>query len=178
MRTVLDRLYLYSGYLACVFLALIGLSILGQIAGRFLRFTFDATEISGFFMAASTFLGLAYTFHTDSHIRVNILITRLGPAASRIAELWCSGLAAIACAYWTFETFQMVRLSVELNDISPGLMAVPFWIPQSAVLLGVALFTIACADNFVSTLYGKVPDFSDAEAHALGGVTPTGFDRA
>ncbi|MGE0415279.1 MAG: TRAP transporter small permease [Acetobacteraceae bacterium] len=178
MRRFLDRLYLVSGYLACVCMALIGLSIIGQIAGRFLKIAFDATEISGFFMAASTFLGLAYTFSTESHIRVNLLISRLNPVGRRIAELWCSLLAAVACAYWTWQTLNMVLISIEVNDVSPGLMAVPFWIPQSALVVGLVIFTIACIDEFFQVLHGKDPDFADAEAHALGEIEVVDFATA
>ncbi|MGE0222103.1 MAG: TRAP transporter small permease [Acetobacteraceae bacterium] len=175
MRALLDRLYLFSGYLACVCLALIGLSIIGQIAGRFLNIAFDATEISGFFMAASTFLGLAYTFTNESHIRVNLLISRLGARGRRIAELWCSAAAAVACGYWTWQTIGMVLISIEVHDVSPGLMAVPFWIPQSALVVGLVVFTIACIDEFFQVLHGKNPDFADAEAHALGGIEAVTF---
>jgi len=170
VRAVLDRIYLLSGYLACACLALIGLSILGQVAGRFLKIAFDATEISGFFMAASTFMGLAYTFKSDSHIRVNLIISRLGPGGRRVTELWCSLLAAITCVYWAWQSAKMVLVSIEVNDVSPGLMAVPFWIPQTALVLGITLLAIACVDEFFQVLHGKAPDFADAEAHALGEI--------
>jgi len=163
----LDRLYLASGYLAAFCMAMIGVSILGQIAGRFLNFAFDATEISGFFMAASTFLGLAYTFHSGSHIRVNLIVARLPGGAQRAIELWCCGLAAIACAYWCWQSVEMVRVSIEVHDVSPGLMAVPFWIPQIPLALGIALLCVALVDQFVRVARGKRPDFADAEAHAL-----------
>ncbi len=178
MRGVLDRLYLLSGYLACVCLALIGLSIVGQIAGRFVKVTFDATEISGFFMAASLFLGLAYTFRTGSHIRVNLLITRLGPRGRRVVELWCCLLASVGCAYWTWETAKMVLVSIELHDVSPGLMAVPFWIPQTALVVGIGLFTVACIDEFVRVARGMNPDFEDAEARNLREIETARFTES
>jgi TRAP-type C4-dicarboxylate transport system permease small subunit len=61
MRRFLDSVYAVSGGLSAFFLMMIGVSILGQIIGRRFNVAFDATEISGFCMAASTFLGLAYT---------------------------------------------------------------------------------------------------------------------
>ena len=76
MRNILDKLYLYSGYLSAFFLVLIALTILAQIIGRFVNITIDSTETAGFSMAAVTFLGLAYTFRTGEHIRVT-LFTRL-----------------------------------------------------------------------------------------------------
>ena len=58
-------------------------------------------------MAASTFLGLAYTFSTGAHIRVNLLIGRLGPAGRRLIEIWCCppaaavGLALFSANAWS-----------------------------------------------------------------------------
>ena len=185
MRRLLDALYLMSGYVACLCLALIGASIVAQIAGRFVGAAFDATEISGFFMAASTFLGLAYTFRAGSHVRVTLIVGRLGPAGQRGAELWSYGIAAVACAYWAWQTIEMVVVSIELHDISPGLMAVPFWIPQSLVALGIIVLTIGLADEFCQVLGGKTPEFTDAEAQAIGDIeaepleqpAPTGVAR-
>ena len=77
LRRFLDGLYLGSGVLAAAFMALIGLSILAQVAGRMLGLTVDMTEVSGFFMAASTFLGLAYTFRHGGHIRISLLVVRM-----------------------------------------------------------------------------------------------------
>ena len=76
MRSFLDKLYLLSGYLAAIFLALIALTIIAQILGRFINVTIDSTETAGFSLAALTFFGLAYTFRSGEHIRVT-LITRL-----------------------------------------------------------------------------------------------------
>ena len=178
MRRGLDALYLVSGYLACLSLALIGASIIGQIAGRFIGVAFDATEISGFFMAASTFLGLGYTFRAGAHVRVTLIIGRLGRAGQRGAELWSCGLAAVACAYWAWQTLDMVLVSIEVHDVSPGLMAVPFWIPQSFVALGIVILTVGMIDEFLQVLGGKVPDFADAEAQAIGELEAQPFDDA
>ena len=59
LRSILDRVYLYSGHVAAFFLLAIGACILAQIIWRTLGRTLDATEASGFCMAASTFFGLA-----------------------------------------------------------------------------------------------------------------------
>ena len=74
IRLWLDRLYLSSGYVAGMFLMAIGLTIVAQVVGRLVGVAIDSTEISGFCLAASSFLGLAYTFHSGSHIRINMLI--------------------------------------------------------------------------------------------------------
>ena len=87
MRKVLDALYLISGIAACIFLAGIGVLIMVQIIARMAGVVFDSTEISGFFMSAATFLGLAYTFRQGGHVRVSLLIHRLNPSQHRGFEL-------------------------------------------------------------------------------------------
>jgi len=54
------------------------------------------------------------------------------------------------------------------GDTSPGLMAVPFWIPQVGMALGASIMTIGLIDELVQTVGGKIPDFTDAEAQAIG----------
>ena len=64
---------MFSGYLAAIFLAVIALTIIAQILGRFINVTIDSTETAGFSLAALTFFGLAYTFRSGEHIRVTLI---------------------------------------------------------------------------------------------------------
>jgi TRAP-type C4-dicarboxylate transport system permease small subunit len=172
LRSGLDKLYMASGYVACLFLALIGVTIILQIVGRYLNFAFDATEVSGFAMAASTFLGLAYTLRSSAHIRVNLLVSRFGATGKRAAEIWCTGVATLAGLYFTWYAAAMAIESYAFGDVSPGLMAVPIWIPQVPMVLGLAILTIAFMDELAAVLRGKQPDFQDAEAASLGPIEP------
>lgn len=168
MRRTLDLMYRLSGGLAAFFLAMIGVTILTQVAARLFKFTFDATEVSGFCMAASLFLGHAYTFNTGSHIRVNLLISRLGLGGKRWIEIWGCTLGVLGGAYFAWHAWEMTIESFQFGDTSPGLMAVPFWIPQVGMSLGITMLAIGFADALVQVLGGRVPDFADAEAQAIG----------
>lgn len=168
MRRALDILYSSSGLLSAFFLMMIGVTILLQIAGRFLNFAFDATEVSGFCMAASTFFGLAYTLKAGAHIRVNLLVGKLSAPNRRRVEIWCCALGAAAFAYVSVNAWLMAYDSFLFGDTSPGLMAVPFWIPQLGMALGSSIMTIGLVDELVLALGGRIPDFADAEAQAIG----------
>jgi TRAP-type C4-dicarboxylate transport system permease small subunit len=168
MRRALDILYSSSGLLSAFFLMMIGVTILLQIAGRFLNFAFDATEVSGFCMAASTFLGLAYTLKAGAHIRVNLLVGKLSGPNRRRAEIWGCALGAAAFAYVSANAWLMTYDSFLFGDTSPGLMAVPFWLPQIGMSLGASIMTIGLVDELVQALGGRIPDFADAEAQAIG----------
>ncbi|MEM1151343.1 MAG: TRAP transporter small permease [Pseudomonadota bacterium] len=164
LRGSLDGLYLASGLLSGLFLAAIALTILAQIIGRFVGFTIDATELAGFCMAASTFLGLAYTLKSGTHVRVSLLI-RLAPGPLRfMIELACCVIGVLASAYFTYFAARLVLQSYDFNDISPGLLAVPFWIPQSGMAFGGTLLTIAFVDELILVLRGISPGYQTEEA--------------
>ena len=167
IRRSLDALYLTSGYLAAFFLAAIALSIVAQVVGRYFRFIVDATEIAGFCLAASTFLGLAYTLRSGSHIRVTLLIRNAEGRARRWVELWCIGCAALAMLYFSYWALDFVYFSWSIGERSPGLMAVPFWIPRLGMALGLVLLTIALIDEFVAVMRGQAPSYEANEDQIL-----------
>jgi len=171
MRVALDRLYLWSGYLAAVFLALIAITIVGQILGRFFGVAIDSTETAGFSLAASTFFGLAHTYREGAHIRVT-LFTRLARGGfRRIMNIWAVGLFVAIVGYLTYWSFDLVYFSWKFNDISPGLLAIPFWIPRSAMALGALFLTIALIDEFVTLLVGGAATYDAKEiAEAEGRI--------
>ncbi|TVQ29423.1 MAG: TRAP transporter small permease [Geminicoccaceae bacterium] len=168
MRRTLDALYLTAGYLAALFLAAIGVTIVAQVVGRMAGLTIDSTEIAGFCLAASTFLGLAYTLRHGGHIRVTLLIRFARGTARRWIELWCIGFAAAGMAYFTFWAFEFVYYSWFFRELSPGLMAVPFWIPRLGMATGLLLLTIALVDEFVAVWRGAIPSYEANAETVLG----------
>lgn len=158
-RRLLDGLYLWSGYVSAVFLVAIALTIIAQIIGRFFGVAIDSTESAGFSLAASTFFGLAYTFRHDGHIRVTLLIRLASGRLGKWIELWSVGFCAAAMGYLTYWSFDLVYFSYVFGDISPGLLAVPFWIPRSAMAIGSLILTIALIDDFIGILRGAVPSY-------------------
>src|SRR3712207_7746876 len=126
LRTALDRLYLYSGYLAGLFLIAIFVLMMLLSAGRPLGLNIPAgDEIVSWCMAATAFLGLAHTFRHGEMIRVGLLIDRLsGPTR------WCFEMFAllVGCGFIGFFAFYAVSMtydSFRFNDIAQGVLAVP-----------------------------------------------------
>jgi TRAP-type C4-dicarboxylate transport system permease small subunit len=163
MRRGLDLIYGACGVLAGISVIGILASVAFQVIARYLNITFDATEISGFMLAAAIFLGLAFTFRSGAHIRMTSLIHRARGARKRQVELFCTALSAVAATYFAWHAVVMVIDSYEFGDKSPGLMAVPFWIPQTPMALGIVVLAVAFIDEFIAVLRGKEPDFKDVE---------------
>lgn len=170
MRKGLDLLYRVSGGIAAFFLFMIAATIVAQIVGRVLGFTIDSTESSGFFLAGTTFMGMAHTLKAGTHVRVSLLVSKLKGRAAWVAEIWICVFAALGCGYLSWQVLWMVRDSWRFGDLSPGLLAVPFWIPQSVMLTGLVILTIAFVDELVLVLTGRVPGYATPHETALEGI--------
>lgn len=48
------------------------------------------------------------------------------------------------------------------NDLSPGMVAIPIWIPQTAMLIGLTVLSIALVDELACSLCGKQPSYVGA----------------
>ena len=78
-------LYRFSGYVAAFFLILVATFILIGIASRIFDFYIRGlAEYSGYCMAASSFLALAYTFSENGHIRITLFLEKTKDTLSEI----------------------------------------------------------------------------------------------
>jgi TRAP-type C4-dicarboxylate transport system permease small subunit len=154
LRPWLDRIYDACGAIAALFLfallAVIVLQMLARWSGQ--RFP-GSTDYAGYCMAAASFFALAYTLDRGAHIRVALLLTRLG-RWRRAGELWCSGIGSALACYFAYYAIKAVLVSYQLNDISQGQDATPLWIPQLGMAIGGTLFALAMVDRFLQVALG------------------------
>jgi TRAP-type C4-dicarboxylate transport system permease small subunit len=162
MRAALNRMYDWSGYLAAFFLAMIGIGTVVQVVAREFGKAVEMTELAGFCMAASTFLGLAHALRHGTHIRVDLFAHRIGRRGQRLLEFWAALVGAATIGGMTVAFGGFAWQSWQYHDISPGLLAIPFWIPQSAVVLGFAILTIALIDDAIRIAQGGKPAFASS----------------
>ena len=170
MRKFLDFLYDASGALAAAFLCAICLIVLAQVGLNLLDkiselVTGEAiglvipsyAEFAGYFLAASSFLAIAYTLRGGAHIRVNLVINHLDARARRVVELCCTAAGAIFSTYAAYWMVLLTLESLEFGDVSPGIVPVPLWIPQLALDLGLIIAAICFFDAFVQVARGETP---------------------
>lgn len=167
MRAALELLYRTSGRLAGFFLVAIAVLALAQIGGRLLGFaahSFD--EFAGYCMAASSFLGLAYTLRANEHIRMALLLHRLRGRVRRALEVACLAAGVLLVAFFAWHAADMVWFSLVTHDVSQGLVPVSLWIPQAGMALGLVVLLVALLDDLMVALAGGVPSYDSAEAAA------------
>jgi C4-dicarboxylate transporter, DctQ subunit len=122
--------------LACVFALLCLISV-----DVFLRYLFSSpllfsNEVAGYLVALTGFFGTAETMRRNQHVRVEIIVN----AMSTKVRLWCDlaayflGLVTLVVFAWHVLVF--IDRAFERGTVSPSILAVPLWIPQSAMLIG------------------------------------------
>jgi TRAP-type C4-dicarboxylate transport system permease small subunit len=166
MRRFLDTLYVASGALAALSILLISIVVILQVAFNIITrmrlseasVTIPSySDISGYLLAAASFLALAYTLTRGGHIRVTLALNAAGPRIRQAADLFslavCGVISGAAVYYMASLNYQSFRF----GDKSPGILAIPIWIAQIPLTLGLAVLTIAFADLFMRTLTSGQP---------------------
>lgn len=158
MRPYLSRLYLVCGGLAALFLVAIAVLVLLSITSRLLGYSIPGlSAYAGYCMAASSFLALAYTFEHGGHIRVAIVLQNLRGRGRRLAELWCLSAGLFLAGYLAWFSIKMVRVSLEIGDVSQAPDATPLWIPQLGMAIGATVLAIALLDRLIAVARGAPP---------------------
>ena len=150
VRKTLDFLYALSGFLAALclisILSLIVLQMLARWTGELIT---GAPNYAGYAMAAASFFAFANALGRGAHIRVSILLNAVPTRMKWFLEVWCFALGAAIAAYFAYCAYTFVFWSWKFNDVSQGQDAAPLWIPQSVMVAGGVLLTIALLDNLI-----------------------------
>ncbi|MET0334603.1 MAG: TRAP transporter small permease [Rhizobacter sp.] len=171
LRTLLDRLYLWAGYLAALMVLAIAVLMIGQSVLREFRVATGAVnDIVSWCCAAAAFLAMSHAFKHGDFVRVTLLSEHLSPAWQRRFELFALAVGAAATGYLAWWANLFTYESWEFNDLAQGLLPMPLWIPQASFALGAILLFVAVLDELVIVLRGGRPSFVVAveERHAHG----------
>ncbi len=153
VRRALDAFYACCDVLAYAAMVGIALCVIFQMVARLLGLVVPwTTEVAGYAMAATSFLALAGTLNSGGHIRVDLLLGALHGRARQIAEIFCLVLGSAIMVYFAWHVLYMTWQSYEINDVGQGVVAIPLWMPQSLMALGVLALAVLLVDNLVRFL--------------------------
>jgi TRAP-type C4-dicarboxylate transport system permease small subunit len=180
MRTLLDGLYKLSGGIAAAFICAIALIVLAQVLANLIDTVATVVlgqpfglvvpsyaNFAGFFLTGATFFALAYTLKHGAHIRVTLVIQLLPPKVRQAVEVWCILVGLAIAGFFTWFTVGLVATSLHFDDMSTGMVAIPLWIPQTTLVLGGGVLTIALLDELVTALKGRTPAHERANVGIL-----------
>lgn len=157
----LENLFRFCGLIAALFLVLMLLLIVTQVVGRIAGFpTPGITNYAGYCMAASSFFGLSYAMHHNTHIRVSLFLN-ISSVAKWWLELWCHLIAVGLSIYFCYFAIKATYWSYTFHDVSQGQDATPIWIPQLVMCAGTFFLALVLIERLV-LLFVKPDD--DAES--------------
>jgi TRAP-type C4-dicarboxylate transport system permease small subunit len=160
MRRALDRLYLWSGYLAGAFLVVIFIIMMYMSAGRQFGYNIPSgDDFAAWSMAACAFLGLAHTFKHGEMIRVGLLIDRFSGRTRHIIELISLTIGLAFVGYFTWFAIRFTHDSFRFQEMSTGVVPIPLWIPQLGYTGGLVILSIAFIDELVRVASGQLPTY-------------------
>lgn len=163
---LLDRLARASGAAAAVSLAAIAVIIGAQIVARLFGQQIPAADdFAGWAMAASAFLALPYALRQGDHIRVTLFAQMLSPAWQRGLDTLATALGLGLASWAAWYAVNFVVDSWRYNEVAQGMLAVPLWMPQLSMAIGMALFALMMLDRLLRVVLGlPLSERADGEA--------------
>lgn len=163
LRRALDALYLAGGVAGAIAIIAIGLLVLAQVIGRQAGLHLPGSDdLTAYAVAASATLPLAYTFRHAAHIRVDVVIGRLAGRARHALELLALAIASAVALLFAYACLDTLIDSWTFGEVAQGMLAVPIWMPQLALVTGSALFALALIDDLIVALAGGEPSYRRA----------------
>lgn len=108
-----------------------------------------AYEISEVFFLAAVFLGLAYTQQSRGHVRVELLINRLPPAAALALETTMLLLALFIYGLLGWQGLNAFLHSVVSGEFRFGLIRIPMWPARLMIPLGAFILCLRFVGEIV-----------------------------
>ena len=139
-----NKLSLWGAYLSALLLVSLTLLILTEI---FIRYFFNlstmiADEYGGYLYLALIFLGLAYTFNEDAHIRINILTSKMSEKSNRFVDVIAGIITILILLFTLYRTILFTYDSYSMEMVSEAVSATPLYLTQLVMPLGITLFLL------------------------------------
>jgi TRAP-type C4-dicarboxylate transport system permease small subunit len=139
-----NKLSLWGAYLSALLLVSLTLLILTEI---FIRYFFNlstmiADEYGGYLYLALIFLGLAYTFNEDAHIRINILTSKMSEKSNRFVDVIAGIITILILLFALYRTILFTYDSYSMEMVSEAVSATPLYLTQLVMPLGITLFLL------------------------------------
>jgi TRAP-type C4-dicarboxylate transport system permease small subunit len=122
-----------------VLLAMVGL-ISAEVVARQFHYSLEVVdELGGYLLAALTFLSMPVALIGGAYHQVEYVQRRLGPRGRAVTGFAFTALSLAFCLLLAWQLWRLVTRSYASSVIAPTVLGTPLWIPQSAMLVGVAV---------------------------------------
>ena len=113
-----------------------------------------ADELGGYLLVAITFLGLAYTWKEDGHVRVELITNMLPPRIRQYIRFVTLLMAAAFSVPLIMSSYELLQDSLLFEARSGSWMRTPLVYPQSLLLIGSVLLALQFISEIIKALKG------------------------
>ena len=106
-------------------------------------------EVGAFMLVFIVFMGLSYSQRQKAHIRVEILTLRMPPKGRAIMDLFAYTLGILIYGAIFYETFKWSYHSFEIGEYVAGLINIPKWPSQFAMVFGALLLSLQFLSDWI-----------------------------
>jgi TRAP-type C4-dicarboxylate transport system permease small subunit len=167
---VLNAACVALGSLGAVLFASVAALMIAQAASRaFGLGLVGGDEITGWLSASAAFCALPFAFREGTLIRMELLLARMQPTLRRRAELVTLAIGTAWCVTMAWAMARFVWQNAVYGERSTGLVNIPIWPVQVPAALGLALLTVAMADQLWRVSRGELPLYVVKAEQTLAG---------
>ncbi|GEM_PF-1097915 len=99
------------------------------------------TEVTTYLMGYITFIGAGYVLWTGRHVRVEVLVSRVGRRGQTALFVITNGIVAVVGVLLIYLSFNFWLEAWQSSEKSWGSFSIPLWIPYLILLAGTANFS-------------------------------------
>jgi TRAP-type C4-dicarboxylate transport system permease small subunit len=144
LRRRIDRVGLAMNHVAGWMFVVCALFVTSDVMTRWL-FGFSSrgtTEITGYMLAFGIAWGLADALTTRSHIRVDVLVTRMPLGVRAFMHVLALAALAVIAAVFAWRGWAVVLESWEFGARDTSALSIPLIVPQGLWAAGLAVFCV------------------------------------
>lgn len=156
-KKIIRKICVGGAILACVMLAILSVLVTVEVISRsvFGSSALITDEYSCYLCVGLSFLGAAYAFSSGNFINVDILYAKFPQGVKKWVDLVLDITALAFMIYIFVRCWYVVSYSAANHVLSAGLSRTPLAIPQSTMVIGLAIFvlqmTVSIGDIFIKT---------------------------
>lgn len=162
MRSIYHIYDRILGYITNLAAAIAGLAILltafmicYEIIARsvFHHPTVWVMEISTYLLVLAGFFGMSYTMRKNGHITVDFLFSRFSRNVQRGLDIITSILSLFVIYVCMTESTNYMLMTEAMGVVSPSLLRVPMWIPQTFMVIGFVLLFLEIINHLLGDFF-------------------------
>jgi TRAP-type transport system small permease protein len=141
--------------LACVVALIVMLVVIGVdvLTRSLFKFSFEISdELGGYMLVVITFVSLPICQINDSFHHVELVQSRLAPFGRAFSRVIFDLLSLAFCVLLLWQLVKFEISSFRFGDHAPTYLATPLWIPQIAMMLGVAALCFSLLRTFAADI--------------------------